>query len=233
VRKSPCRHNVRSHVRSDGDKVHSYIRGHGQLLRRRCYVQRHGSPSERYKCIFYYGEGPKDTIEVSAGSKEEAMRLALLKRQHQTLIPRIILEESAKKSHVIYGAQAMNVQLPSELRRPTEDFDIYVHDSKEEAETLRKLLSKRIPNGFYIEPAEHLGTQRLKRRVNGFEANVADLTSPMPEVKVKSIGKVRYQHLQEIKKEKEETVYDPQRKYRLEKDLADLARIQLAEGRLV
>lgn len=147
--------------------------------------------------------------------------------KHKKIIPRVIMSATEKKE-TIYGAQALNIQLPSHLRKQTEDYDIFSPTPKKSATETEKALDKAFKgNYFYVEPAKHPGTFKVKSRVT--LSGVADYTKPEQRIPYRTIGGRRYVKLSYVKKHIAKTLKDPEAKFRWEKDKEALQRIKIYE----
>jgi len=162
----------------------------------------------------------------------------LFKKQ---LIPDIIEKRVRKKKQIIYGAQALKMQLPGFLSftRQTKDYDILSSNPRQEANIMQALLDKKIAGGknlFFSRPAKHPGTHKvLYVGPDGIpntkdDEEIADYTKktrPFPPTKI--INGIRYERISHIKKGKIKTIKDPESRYRHEKDIDDLQLIGASE----
>lgn len=146
-----------------------------------------------------------------------------------SLIKDLILRQAKKRKEIVYGAQAINAQMPGYMHRKTEDYDVYSHKPKVSAYKLEKTLDKaHHGNKFYVKPAKHPGTWKVMKYKG--EDNVADYTTmPQPPPKHKTIGGVRYVTLTEVSKSKKVALKDKESKFRHEKDRGDLERIRFEQ----
>ena len=73
------------------------------------------------------------------------------------------------KSEIVYGAKAVNAQMPEHLKTYTLDWDIATTDDPEQiANKIEKKLDTRYGgNYFRVEPAVHPGTFKIKSNVTG------------------------------------------------------------------
>ena len=94
----------------------------------------------------------------------------------KALIQKIILQ-TIKNKEIIYGEQAVKVRVPKHLQRETTDYDVYSRTPKKDAIEAEKKLDKGFGGDyFYVEPAEHEGTYKVRSRING--KGYADFTKP-------------------------------------------------------
>jgi len=142
-------------------------------------------------------------------------------------ISKVILRKTGKKE-IIYGARALNKQFPPFLDKPTQDFDIFSPTPKKDAKQTEKALDKEFKGDFfYVEPAKHEGTYKVKSRINN--EGYADYTKPEKKIPSRKIGKHRYVKLSYVKKHIKKTLKDPEAKYRHDKDRDALNRIRIYE----
>lgn len=151
----------------------------------------------------------------------------LLNRDH------IIQQNVRREKDIIYGARAMNIQLPIGFQRNTQDFDIYSKTPKRNARRLERVLDKQqVGNYYYVKPAMHSGTWKLmdvgadNKRGTMDDYGVADYTKPDRKIKSVSIGNVRYAALSERKTDAIKSLKDKMFEFRHEKDRKDLYRIR-------
>lgn len=91
MRKSPIRHQVKTHKRK-GKIIHSFLRGHGQGTRHIANptIRTEGTAKksfEHYKVIFHYSNNRKEKIEVASNDADDALNLALKERKYKGLKP--------------------------------------------------------------------------------------------------------------------------------------------------
>jgi len=136
----------------------------------------------------------------------------------------IILNSIARNRQVIYGQQATNFQIPSNLRKETKDFDILTRKPKESAENLTKELNKYYPNRYKISPAKHKKTFHVKDLTT--KETIADYTGTTKKPKSYNELGVRYVDLSYSKKKLKQSIKNPNSSFRHEKDKDTLARIK-------
>lgn len=155
-------------------------------------------------------------------------------------IPKILLDEAKRQRQIIYGAQAMNLQLPLYARRSTQDWDIFARHPRKTASRIQRRLDREVAGGkddFYAKPALHAGTHKVMHE--GFDnqqgteddVGIADYTKmPSRSKKPPTIRHkgVLYEGLRNIEKGKKKTLRDPKSKYRHAKDRGDVERIRHA-----
>lgn len=142
-------------------------------------------------------------------------------------IPKIILSKT-QGHEVIYGARALNKQLPSFLDKPTQDFDIFSPTPKKDAKEVERALDKKFKGDyFYVEPAKHKGTWKVKSNID--KEGYVDYTKVKEKIPSRKIGKHRYVKLIWVKKHIKKTLKNPEAKYRWDKDKDALNRIKVYE----
>lgn len=147
--------------------------------------------------------------------------------RNKSKIPTVILKKTGKKE-IIYGARALNKHFPKFLDKPTQDFDIFSPTPKKDAKEAEKALDKKFKGDyFYVEPAKHEGTWKVKSKINN--EGYADYTKPDKKIPSRKIGKHRYVRLDYVKKHIKKTLKDPEAKYRHDKDKDALNRIKVYE----
>lgn len=146
---------------------------------------------------------------------------------------RIVVDSVKKRNNIIYGAKAMNAQLPAVYRRPTEDFDIYSEKPRVHAKELQRNLNKSAGgNYYYVKGARHRGTTKVRdigrdnKKGTDDDFTVADYTKLRRKLRTIKIFGVRYAHLSERMKDIQRTLKRKELAFRKAKDLADLERIK-------
>ena len=150
---------------------------------------------------------------------------------HKATIRKKILHSAKKNQETIYGARAMNVQLPSMFRRQTEDYDILTKNPKRRANEMQNKLDKLFGGDyFYSKPAINPGTHKVMNRGVNLkcpkdDVGIVDYTryEKIPTTKKGGLSYERISHIIETKKR---ILKDRESKYRWEKDRKDLRRIR-------
>ena len=135
------------------------------------------------------------------------------------------LKDSRHPRMIVHGAKAINAILPSWLDKETKDWDIFAKDNAEGlAKSLEQKLDDRYGGDFFaVEPAQHLGTFRVRSKVTG--DIVADITLQDKVVSFRRIGGVNYVTLQYQKDKASSMLADPTSGFRHKKDRDTLQRI--------
>lgn len=139
-----------------------------------------------------------------------------------------IFEIAQKRKQVVYGARALNKQLPTNLRKKTKDYDIYTAKPKESAEELVRRLKRDIKGGrFKVEQAKYPKTFKVKRG----KRTIADYTATTKKPKSKNFFGVKYAQIEYQKRKAKRALKDKSSEYRWKKDVDALERIKLSEMR--
>ncbi len=148
--------------------------------------------------------------------------------RNKVLAKQLILQDAAEDGHIVFGAQASNIQLPPHLQKHTEDFDVFTKNSEKEAKQMEKKLDKKFGGDYFrVEKARHKGTHKVKSNVTG--RTVADYSSQGKKPNTKMILGVRYADLPSIKRKLNKTLRDEASSFRHDKDRETLQRIKLHE----
>jgi hypothetical protein len=149
----------------------------------------------------------------------------ILEEKPDLLIRSLVLNEAERKKQIIYGARALNVQLPTYLRKETADYDILTKTPKKSAKELINKLKKHTSRDIELKSAKHKGTYKVK--ING--KTIVDYTQLKKTPKTKKVYGVRYYDVKSIKKNIQRRLKDKSKEFRKEKDLDALKRIKLSE----
>ena len=126
---------------------------------------------------------------------------------------------------VVVGSKALNKQVGGLYAKPTDDIDIVTKNALKQAKKLENQIDNRYRSDMVdIHPAEHPGTFRILS--NYGVKDVADFTIPTRKIKSVKIKGVKYQSLNDIIKDREKILRDPQSKYRHDKDRMTIAKIK-------
>jgi hypothetical protein len=137
----------------------------------------------------------------------------------------LVLNKAQSKGQIIYGARAINQQVPTYLRKETKDYDILTKNPKKSAIELANDIKRVTSKQVSVEPATHKGTYKVK--VNG--ESVVDYTQLKGTPKIKKSWGNKYQDIKTIKRNIQKRIRDPTKEFRKEKDLEALGRIKISE----
>jgi len=147
---------------------------------------------------------------------------------NRKLVEQVILARAAEKGEVIYGARAINAQLPANYEKHTEDYDIYTkYPSKSAKETAKELNSRFGSKMFYAKKAEHSGTYKVKSKFG--KETVVDYTRLEKEIPTVNKMGVKYADIDYLKSRVKKQLRIPENKFRRPKDKNSLQRIQAFE----
>jgi len=149
-----------------------------------------------------------------------------------------ILAQAKKNRETIYGARALKKHLGFlGLGRATSDWDVFSPKPKKSAQQLDRTLDKSSGgNHYFVKPAVHVGTYKVKDK--GFDnkantdddRNVADYSQMRPQMRTVVKDGVRYQALSEVVKDRRRILTEKEYAYRHNRDKYDLALIKQAKS---
>lgn len=143
-------------------------------------------------------------------------------------IDKVIVDDAVSDKHIIYGARAINAQLPPYLNRQTDDWDIFSSTPKIDAKETEKKLDRAMGGDFFrVEKAEYPNTWKVKSNITS--KTVADYTYPKTKVPSTKIYNRNYAKIGWIKKQISKSLKDPNNSFRFDKDKEALQRIKLYE----
>jgi len=161
-------------------------------------------------------EGRKDMPTI-----EQVERFHRLKQRIANLILSTI-----KKKEVIYGERALEVRLPHFLKRHTQDYDVYSHTPEKDAIEAEQMLDKEFGGDyFYVTPALHEGTFKVKSRIN--EETYADFTKPEEKIPYDVIQGKNYIQIKKIVENFRKNIKDKEKEFRHGQDRDALNRIKI------
>lgn len=146
-------------------------------------------------------------------------------KRDQTTARGIILNLAKERKQVIYGAQSINRQLPSNLRKPTKDYDILTKQPKKSAEELALRLNKEYgKEKFKVVPARYSKTFKVK----DIDTNetIADYTRTTKKPKSINEFGVNYAKVDYQEGKIKKILKDESSKFRHDKDFDTLQRIK-------
>lgn len=143
-------------------------------------------------------------------------------------IKKIILSEIKKEKGIIFGARAVNKQVPKFLREKTEDYDILVDgDPKKVAKRIERRLDKKFKGNFFsVEPAKFPGTEKIKNNLSG--KGLVDISRRKEDIKTVKRKGVKFARLRFQEKKIKESLANPEAKFRHQKDRFTRDRIKIS-----
>jgi hypothetical protein len=150
-----------------------------------------------------------------------------LETNRDFIIRDAVLNKASKDKQIIYGARAINSQVPTHLKKKTTDYDILTKKPKKSAKDLAKELNIRVGrNEYKVVNALHKGTFKVK---DSKENTIVDYTQIKRTPKVKKSFGNSYKKLSSIKTHIKKSLRKPENDFRKEKDLDALSRIEMSE----
>lgn len=145
-----------------------------------------------------------------------------------------IIQQTKDKRNIIYGARAVNRQLPRLYHRPTGDWDIWSKKYKKDAFALERTLDKESKgDNFYTKRLRGVYRQAVYSVYERPKYKIADFTEmPAGSGIYKVIGGIRWQTLKHAKQKYKKILENPRLKFRHEQALWDLWRIEQFEKQL-
>ena len=160
-----------------------------------------------------------------------------LRRYNQGLIDDTIIGFARDKKAIVYGARALNENLPKPIHKKTIDWDMYVNKPSSNAKYLEKKLDKVFGRDqFYTRKGVHEGTYNVRSRGLNIKSNkddytVADMTRPYEKVPYEtSLDGFKFSKMSNLKKKINILLSDAQYEYRRTKDRRTLAKIKIYEN---
>jgi len=141
-------------------------------------------------------------------------------------IKNAILDQAQAKNQVVYGQQAVNIQVPDPYKRKTKDYDVYTKQPEKSAKEVAERLNKEFGSKkFKVEAGVHKGTYRVKKG----KTVVADYTSTTKKPGSKKVLGVSYANLEYQKKRLKSILKKKEYEYRHLKDTETLDKINKSE----
>ena len=141
-------------------------------------------------------------------------------------IKNVILNMAQKKNQVVYGQQAVNIQVPHPYKRKTKDYDIYTKQPEKAAKETAEILNKEFKTQKYrVEKGVHKGTYKVK-----FDKKViADYTGTTKKPTSKKVLGVSYANLKYQKGRLKNILKQKELEYRHLKAIDTLNKINKSE----
>ena len=145
-------------------------------------------------------------------------------------VGKIIINHVKKRGLILFGQKATNRQLPKDLRKDTEDYDIFSATPKKSARRIEKKLDRKFKGNFFeVRPALHGGTHKVISRIGN--KGVADVGKPTRKVSTVTRKRIKLATLQFQKEQIKKSLADKESKFRHAKDREVRSRIKIAEAR--
>jgi len=152
---------------------------------------------------------------------------------------RIVLSNVRRNNGIVFGATASQLHMGANAR-PTKDVDAFVPYPRRVAQQTERQLDKNWGSDqFFVKPAKHKGTWKIKDK--GFDGirgtdddqTVADFSPiPKPKPRTTRIQGLQVVNLSHVKQTKSKSLKDKRFKFRHAKDQEDIDRINFYGGRI-
>jgi len=150
--------------------------------------------------------------------------------KNQEKVGTVVISHIKKRGLILFGQKAINRQLPKDLRKDTEDYDIFSPTPEKSAKRIEMKLDKKFKgNYFVVKPALHGGTYKVKSIIG--DKGIADVSKLDRKVPTVTRKGVKVATLQFQKEQIRKSLKDKHSAFRHAKDKEVRARIQLAELR--
>ena len=150
--------------------------------------------------------------------------------KNQKKVGKIIINHVKKKGLILFGQKATNRQLPEDLKKDTQDYDIFSPTPKVTAKRIERKLDKKFKGNYYeVREAKHGGTHKVIQRIG--DKGVVDVGKPDRKVPTVTKKGVKLATLEFQKQQIRKSLADPQSKFRHAKDREVRSRIKIAERR--
>lgn len=142
----------------------------------------------------------------------------------------VIINHVKKKGLILFGQKAVNRQLPKDLRKDTEDYDIFSQTPKKTAKRIERKLDRKFKGDFFfVKEALHKGTYKINSHVGN--KGIADVSKPDRKVPIVKRKGIKLAALSFQKQQIKKSLNDPESKFRHPKDREVRSRIKIAELR--
>ncbi len=150
--------------------------------------------------------------------------------KNQKKVGKIIINHVKKRGLILFGQKATNRQLPEDLRKDTQDYDIFSPTPKKSAKRIERKLDRKLKgNFFFVKEAVHGGTYKVISRIGN--KGVVDVGKSEREVPTVTRKGVKLASLEFQKGQIKKSLSDPDSKFRHPKDREVRSRIKIAEQR--
>lgn len=150
--------------------------------------------------------------------------------KNQEKVGTVIINHVKKKGLILFGQKATNRQLPKDLRKDTQDYDIFSPTPEKSAKRIERKLDKKLKGDFFfVKKAIHGGTYKVISKIG--DKGVADIGKPERKVPTVTRKGVKLATLEFQKKQIKKSLADPDSKFRHPKDREVRSRIKIAEQR--
>lgn len=142
----------------------------------------------------------------------------------------VIINLVKKRGLILFGQKATNRQLPKDLRKDTEDYDIFSPTPKKSARRIERKLDKKLKgNFFFVKKVKFGGTYKVISKIGN--KGVVDVGEKKPNVTTVTRKGVKLATLEFQKQQIRKSLADKDSSFRHPKDREVRSRIKIAEAR--
>lgn len=150
--------------------------------------------------------------------------------RNQKKVGKVIINHVKKKGLILFGQKATNRQLPKDLRKDTQDYDIFSQTPEKSAKRIERKLDRKLKGNFFlVRKAKHGGTYKIISRVG--DRGVVDVGKPDRKVPIIKRKGIKLATLKFQKEQIRKSLADKESKFRHAKDREVRSRIKIAEQR--
>ncbi len=150
--------------------------------------------------------------------------------RNQKKVGTIIINHVKKRGLILFGQKATNRQLPKDLRKDTEDYDIFSPTPKKSARRIERKLDKKLKgNFFFVKKAKFGGTYKVISKIGN--KGVVDVGEKKPNVTIVTKKGIKLASLDFQKGQIKKSLADKASSFRHPKDREVRSRIKIAEAR--
>lgn len=150
--------------------------------------------------------------------------------QKKIKVGEVIINHVKKRGLILFGQKATNRQLPEDLRKDTEDYDIMSKTPRKSAKRIERKLDRKFKGNFYkTRPARFGGTFKVIQIIG--DKAIVDVGEKKENIKIVEKKGVKLASLEFQKGQIKKSLADPDSKFRHPKDREVRSRIKIAEQR--
>ncbi len=150
--------------------------------------------------------------------------------KNQNKVGTVIINHVKKKGLILFGQKATNRQLPEDLRKDTQDYDIMSPTPRKSARRIERKLDRKFKGNFYkTKQAKFGGTFKVVQIIG--DKGIVDVGEQKKDVTIVKRKGIKLASLEFQKGQIKKSLADPESKFRHPKDREVLSRIRIAEQR--
>ncbi len=162
-------------------------------------------------------------VELTLEEKERFFK-------NQNKVGTVIINHVKKRGLILFGQKAINRQLPKDLRKDTEDYDIFSPTPKKSARRIERKLDKKLKgNFFFVKKAKFGGTYKVISKIGN--KGIVDVGEKKPNVTIVKKKGIKLATLEFQKQQIKKSLADKAFSFRHPKDREVRSRIKIAERR--